>query len=346
MGARSAANASGRRGLISVRSKTPLSVAAEGIDASKTIERDEPMNRWAGFRSVLCAVDFSEHSRQALRYAEVIALRGHASLRVLYVNDPLLIAAAAALRDRTLATRSAHELRTLVEATVAGTLRGQRRLTTSVAVGDPADEILKASAKSRTDLIVLGTHGLTGAQRMLMGSTTLSVLQRTSVPVLAVPHSAESTRDAVSESWPGDRIVAAAELDSRLPDQVDTAARIADWLNTSLLLIHVVAAIARPAWLTTDLSAHDRIRLAHAQRQLDAVAVRAQRYVKTATRVVCGTIADEITAVAATERSGLVLTALRDRRGWFGATRGSISYHVLSHAITPVLAHPLSWRPR
>jgi hypothetical protein len=61
---------------------------------------------------------------------------------------------------------------------------------------------------------------------------------------------------------------------------------------------------------------------------------------------VCGNIADEIAAIAATERTGLVLTALSDRRGWFGATRGSISYHLLSHAITPVLAYPLSWRPR
>jgi len=141
-------------------------------------------------------------------------------------------------------------------------------------------------------------------------------------------------------------MVAAAELDRGLADQVDTAARIAEWFATSLLLVHVVAEIARPRWLATDLSAHDRILLAHAQRQLDAVAVRAQRYVKTATSVVHGTIADEIAAVAATQRSGLVLTALRDRRGWFGARRGSISYHVLSHAITPVLAYPSSWRPR
>jgi len=304
------------------------------------------MSRWAGFRSVLCAVDFSEHSRQALRYAEAIALRGNARLRVLYVNDPLLVAAAAALRDRQLAARSARELRTLVGSTVAGTLGARRRLTTSVAVGDPGDEILKASAKHRTDVIVLGTRGLTGAQRILMGSTTLSVLQRTSVPVLAVPPRREGALEPVLSSWPGEQIVAAIDLNGGLHNQVDTAARIAEWLGTSLLLIHVVADVARPAWLTTDLSAHDRIRLAQTRRRLDGIASRAQRYVQTATRVVCGNIADEIAAIAASERTGLVLTALGDRRGWFGATRGSISYHVLSHAITPVLAYPLSWRPR
>jgi len=51
---------------------------------------------WTGFRAVLCPIDFSDHARLALRYAEVVALRAKASLTVTYANDPLLIAAAAA----------------------------------------------------------------------------------------------------------------------------------------------------------------------------------------------------------------------------------------------------------
>jgi nucleotide-binding universal stress UspA family protein len=67
--------------------------------------------RWAGFRSVLCPIDFSAHSERALKYAEAIALRGKAALMVMYVNDLLLIAAAAAaLHDRDLAKRSRREL--------------------------------------------------------------------------------------------------------------------------------------------------------------------------------------------------------------------------------------------
>ena len=74
--------------------------------------------RWSGFRSVLCAVDFSEPSRLALQYAEAVADRGNAALRVLYVNDPLLIAAAAAaLHDRQFAQRSGQELRRFVDET-------------------------------------------------------------------------------------------------------------------------------------------------------------------------------------------------------------------------------------
>ena len=80
------------------------------------------IRRWrtTGFRSILCPVDFSAQSRVALRYAAALATRSHGRLSILYVNDPLLIAAAGiALHDRTLATRNLAELRRFVESTVS-----------------------------------------------------------------------------------------------------------------------------------------------------------------------------------------------------------------------------------
>jgi nucleotide-binding universal stress UspA family protein len=140
--------------------------------------------------------------------------------------------------------------------------------------------------------------------------------------------------------------LAALELDSSTGQEVDVAAHIANWFGSSLLLFHVISEIAAPAWLRADLSAHDRIRVARAQQQLGMLIKRSQKHVTTDARVVCGRVADEVVAVAATERAGLLITALRDRRGWFGTKRGSISYHVLTHATAPVLAYPSNWRPR
>jgi len=298
---------------------------------------------WAGFRSVLCPVDFSEQSRQALRYAEAMAGRSGGSLTATYANDPLLLAAAAAaLHDRRVAKQSLKELEAFVDETLT-TSRKRLRLACRVSIGTPSDQILKAAASRRFDLIVMGTHGLTGADRLLLGSTTMSVLQRTSVPVLAVPRRDEAV---MLESWPGNRILAPVELDEASPREVETAARLAHWFGASLLALHVVAGNTAPKWLRGDLGAHDRIRIARAQRRVDALAVIAGRYVPTDARVTCGAIADEIAAVAAAEGIELLVTALRDRRGWFGAKRGSVPYHVLSHAIAPVLAYPLPWRPR
>ena len=301
---------------------------------------------WRGFRLLLCAVDFSEHSRVALRYAAALALRRDVGLTVFYANDPLLVAAAAvALHDRALVRRSAKELNRFVDETLDRTARPGVRVRLRVAVGSPDNAILKAALVHRTDLIVMGTHGLTGADHWFMGSTTLSVLQKTPIPVLAIPSGLSDPAPDLS-SWPGGRITAAVELDRESRAGVETAARIAEWFGASLLLVHVIESIDVPAWHKGALTVHDRIRISKAQRELDTRADFARRRVDTQTRVLSGTPADEIAAIVAAEASGLLITALRDRRTWFGARRGSVSYHVLSHAVVPVLACPPPWQPR
>jgi len=303
--------------------------------------------RWRGFRSVLCPIDFSEQSRIALQYAEAIALRGNSSLRVAFVNDPLLVAsAAAALHNHDLAKWSAEELESFVGTTLTADGRARLPLKTQVSTGNPAHEIMKAASRTGTDLIVLGTRGLTGPGRLLMGSTTLGVLQRTTVPVLAVPHPDDAPGATVPRSWPGDRIPAPIELDAVSRRDVDVAVRVAEWFDASLLLLHVVKEIAAPAWIKGDLSGHDRIRIAQAAERIDALAETARRRVETETRVVCGNVPEEIAAFAASQRVHLLITALRGRRGWFGPQQGSVSYQVLSHAVAPVLACPQQWRVR
>jgi nucleotide-binding universal stress UspA family protein len=149
---------------------------------------------WTGFRSVLCAVDFSEHSRHALAYAAAVALRGKAALTVLYVNDSFLVAAAAvALHDRQLTARSARELQAFIDATVPPRVRARLRPAPHVSIGNPADQILKVAARCRSDLIVVATHGVNAATRLIVGSTTLDVLQRSTVPVLAIPRRARKS---------------------------------------------------------------------------------------------------------------------------------------------------------
>jgi nucleotide-binding universal stress UspA family protein len=299
---------------------------------------------WRGFRALLCPVDFSERSRLALRYAGAVARHARATLTVLYVNDPILLAsAAAALHDRHIDERSRRELDAFVDATLGS---GAPTVQTCLGSGHPGNEILRIAAQAGADLLVLGTQGLTGAERALMGSTTLSVLRRTTVPVLAVPSRGEEAECRQASPWPGSRIMTAIELDRGARADLVTASCLAHWFGASLLLVHVVEAVSLPAWLMTDRGAHDRIRIAQAQQQLERLAAAARSDVPVETRVICGHPADEIAAAAATEQIRLVVTALRERRGWFGERRGSVSYHVLSHAVTPVLAYPPQWRRR
>ena len=295
----------------------------------------------AAFRSVLCPVDFSEASRLALRYAASLCRRAHVPLTVFYANDPFLIAAAAAaLHDRTLARRSQDELDRFVAATLPVRSRKSLVVKTLVATGRPTHTIANALARTKASLVVVGTHGLTGADKVLLGSTTLGLLEQSTVPVLAVPRPGGRRSAPPRPGWPGKWLAVALDLDGNLRLEIENAARLAEWFDSSLYLVHVVSKTTRPPWLEANVAAHDHARVEEARARLETLAAALRPSLKTKVVVRLGHPADEIAALTAAEPIGLVITTLRPKARWFGARRGSVSYHVLSHATTPVLALP------
>ena len=140
------------------------------------------------FTSILCPVDFSEHSERALGVALELASVTNAHLTIVHVVDAFLDAASRATGNlQALEDQTQQELKDLLQrlATAAG--KEVRRVALAVAVGEPAEQILKQAEESESDLIVIGTQGLEGAERFVFGSTTEGVLRAARVPVLAVP---------------------------------------------------------------------------------------------------------------------------------------------------------------
>ena len=136
--------------------------------------------------TILCPVDFSATSRTALQCAATIAQRFDGHLVVLFVNDPLLVAAASAASDRRgLVATSARELRRFAGRALRG--RRVRRVSCHSAVGVPPQEILKAARQFGCGVIVMGTSGVGAVGRLFFGSTIDRVLRATEIPVVAVP---------------------------------------------------------------------------------------------------------------------------------------------------------------
>ena len=295
------------------------------------------------FRSILCPIDFSEHSAAALRYAVAVAKRSEAPLHALYVNDPMLVAAAAvALNDRELVSVALGELRTFVASAVPAR-RSEAAISCHVETGDPARLIASTARRLKCDLVVMGTHGLSGVDKLLIGSTTERMLRRTTVPVLAVPPSAPDAGGEPASpprSWPGPAIMVPVDLRDESQRNVRDGGKIARAFGTRLVLVHVVSQYQPPPWYRADLSTHWRLRVTKAQRQLEALAKAAGRGVTTESRVLTDSPPDEIAALAAEKRIGLVVMHLRKGPGVFGSRAGSIASHVLRHAVTPVLALP------
>ena len=136
------------------------------------------------FRNILCPIDFSEQSRHALRTAGELAGGPPARITVLYVHDPTIAGVEAIVfPDASLAS-----LRTELRDFAAKVMSPSRAATTRcvVLVGNPSREILRTATRFRCDLIVMGSRGLGGFKKLLLGSTTDRVVHQAAVPVLAV----------------------------------------------------------------------------------------------------------------------------------------------------------------
>ncbi len=294
------------------------------------------------FSSVLCPVDFSAHSRVALQFAAALSHRAAVPLRVMFVNDPLLVAAAAAAYNvEALGAATAAELKRFVASALPAKTAKAVAPTIGTALGKPQREILRAVKSGGYDLVVVGTKGLNGARRLVLGSTTSGLLATSPVPVLAVPP-ADAVRDhpsVVPASWPGRAIVAAIELGAHAASDVARAADVARWFGVRLVLVHVVPMPTPPAWFSANLEAHLRHDCDRAERALQTLA-GATTGVTCTVCVRIGHPPDEIAAVARERKAGLIVMAIRGRAGLFGEAAGSCTYQVLCHGVAPVLALP------
>lgn len=274
------------------------------------------------FQNILCPVDFSEHSKHALRYAALLACRTDARLTAIYVEDPLL---AAATKGMNVAATTQVELQRFVERATAPFGATLGRITFYAAVGQPHREIQRAAARFGCDLIVMGAHGITGVSKMMLGSTTERVLRAATVPVLAIPPF--KGRPSVPRGWLDKSALVPVELGPHLRTDVATAAEVANRLGTVFVLLHVVPP-------------RDRRRLLKARTTLETLGKKLKSEALVACHVVAGKPGEQIAAMAADADVDLVMLTRRAGKGLFGARLGSISYQVLCEAGTPVLALP------
>jgi nucleotide-binding universal stress UspA family protein len=248
---------------------------------------------------------------------------------VLSVNDPLLLAVAAATfhRRKDILQRTQAELERFVAESATSSGAPWDDVVCRVAEGNPADEIREAAGRLGADLIVMATHGLGGVDRLVFGSTTERVLRRVTLPVLVVPP---------LKAGPIARVIVPIDPDSEWVGELKGAADVAGWFQTELIIAHVVRRPQLPPWLLPDRKV-ERTRLTRARRAVERARSKAPRGIKTATRVLIGDPADEIAAFARSGPSSLVVMALRGRSH---ARRGSVTYRVLAHGVAPVLVLP------
>jgi nucleotide-binding universal stress UspA family protein len=136
------------------------------------------------YNNILVPLDGSDIAEKALPYAKAIAKLKNSNLTLYAVSLSIFVDK----RDR---------LFTSYLEVNAGELNAEGiNTTTAIGNGDTAEQIIKYADENKFDLIVMATHGYSGAKRWMFGSVTQKVLYGTSIPVLLVKgKSSESVTD-------------------------------------------------------------------------------------------------------------------------------------------------------
>jgi len=139
--------------------------------------------------SILVPIDFSIHSKNALKYAVPLAEKFRASLHLVYVVEPTIYPADLGFGqvvlpgvEEELREKGGEELQALMEKEIGGRVKSS----CTVRTGNPHQEILREAEELGVAMIVVATHGHSGVEHMLFGSTADRIVRNARCPVLTV----------------------------------------------------------------------------------------------------------------------------------------------------------------
>lgn len=296
-------------------------------------------------RTVLCPVDLSSHSSAVLRHAFALARDRGARLVILHALDPLLAQAASIKLGENLEDDVRRELDALVAAIEAppGALREPP--TCLVRTGEPFRVLLDTARALPADVLVMGTHGHTGAARLFFGSTLARVLREAVVPVIALGPASPAIYRETAEGpvieirW----VIAAVDVKSPADHVIGIAGAIAARHHCPALLVHVVVPPQGLARWQKLLEAHEKEDITRAEDRLRLYARELERQsIPTDILVSAGQVEDVISELSGQQEQTLIVLGLRDVPAVIGPQPGSTAYRVLSKSKAPVLVVPLA----
>jgi universal stress protein A len=277
-------------------------------------------------RTILAPVDFSDASRTSFRCAVRLARRSSAAVHVVHAIDPLL-ATAASVHHIDIVSETRGEL----AAFCAETCLDGSNVTLHVTIGAAADASCGTADAIGADLIVVGARGLSGLNRVMMGTTTEQVIRRARRSVLTVP--GRCPADEVTEWGP---VIAATDEPERLTPPVLAAAAIAQRLDAPLHVVHVVTPLAvRERWWNIGDAVQHR-RLEHARRTLEAVLHHAEGVKPANVHVATGAVTDTLAAEASRHSQALPILVLGRAEPGHGPAPGSVASRVIARAAAAV----------
>ena len=288
---------------------------------------------------ILCPVDLSGISQHALDHAAAIARWYEARLTLLYVfpNRPVMDVPPLVLDD-VHRERLLSDLRRMAAAVPQDVAVEFRVLEAPVVY----EEVLAQLAATQADLLVIGTHGRSGFQRLFLGSVTEKVIRKTTCPTLVVPPRVPDVTASAPIQFR--RILCAVDLSESSLDALAHAIDMAKEADAQLMVLHVLEfsplLINEP---TLDFSSIREAAAADARQKLhELIPEDARTYCTVDTAVVQGRAYHEILRHAVVRQSDLIVMGIHGRGVIDRLVLGSTTHYVIRASACPVLIVPRS----
>jgi nucleotide-binding universal stress UspA family protein len=294
------------------------------------------------FTHILCPTDLSDASSRSLTYAATLARWYQAKLTVLHVVpsfDPMSVRAgdlSAPVRVVYPVSREGvlERLRQTVDGAGAASL-GAALLAEA---GDPARTIVDQAVALGADLVVLGTHGRSGFERLFLGSVAEKALRKAPCPVMTVPpHATSPLRTDVRFS----HILCPIDFSGPALQALGFALDLARQSEGTVTLLYAIE------WLTEDgppadteakISEYRQMMMGDIRERLRALVAREVPTPSTLKEVVVlGRAHREILRVAAETSADLIVMGAQGRGAVGLALFGSATQQVVRAAECPVL---------
>jgi nucleotide-binding universal stress UspA family protein len=281
---------------------------------------------------ILCPVDFSECSVTAYRHAQSIARRFHATLIVQYVveldqHPTLFYTVSSGVKDycRTLLSNGQKDLQYFV--TACGGI--QPECVVQAVFGPAADAILSLARERAVSLIVLGTHGRRGFDRLILGSVTERVLRYASCPVAAIrqsgPHSGHG--DPGNNAGGIRKILCCIDFSVSSERAMEYALSLAEAYDAEVTFLHVLEDVSNSANIADETT----VATAKLEKLLPPAARNSTRI---HLEVRLGKACQEILRLAAETQSDVIVAGAQGRH------TGSTTWRAIQRGARPVVAVP------
>jgi nucleotide-binding universal stress UspA family protein len=275
---------------------------------------------------ILCPTDFSEPSALALHYGKHLADCFDARLVVLYA-DPFSPPPYFTSRQVEDLAKTIHDLKgaahDYLDRFVRQHLGDTNHVDTVIIENQAVPAILLESEKNEVDMIVMGTHGRSGINRLMLGSVTEKILHETDRPVLTVPEQkGKEERSRISVG----KVLCPVNYSDAALRALGHAVAMSQCFKAGLLVLHVIEPRSSDI---KDEDEHERLCTWVPE------SLRSQCSLRETVRR--GDAAHQIIEVASSEGCNMIVLGAQHKRFHDTTVLGTTTIRVTRHAPCPVL---------